>query len=326
MRNIRESLKILLVRTDRLGDVILSLPLAGAIKEKFQGAQVDFLCRRYTAPVPIMCKYVDRTFCIERKSLRQILKRQEYDVAILIHPTLSDALFLFRLGIKTRIGSAYRLYSFLFTERVREHRKASEYHEITYNLHLLAPLGIYCEWKEPDIVVPSYAVEKGMEIIRGLGLISKRFVIVHPGSGGSALGWKPHQFRRLVKLIKGKGVDVSVTSGPGEEKVAEYVADGVPVISGLNLFVLSGVISQASSLVANSTGILHLADALGTPTFGIFPVLRQTSQLRWKPAKGRAFSPDLPLCKRCSTRCGHYPCTDIVRPEDVAEIVAQNLK
>lgn len=323
MTNFFENARILLVRTDRLGDVILSLPLAIAIKEKFPHARVDFLCRRYTAPAPIMCPYVDKTFCKERSSVRAILQKQEYDVTILIHPSLSDAIFLFRLGIKTRIGTAYRLYSFLFNHRIKEHRKDSKFHEITYNLHLLKPLGIHCDWREPKIVVPDYAKGKGLAFIEKFGLKSKDFVIVHPGSGGSALGWKPAQFHKLVQIIRSKGVNVAVTAGPGEREVAEYVAGCSPIISGLNLFYLSGVISQANLLVANSTGILHLADAIGIPTLGIFPVLRQASQARWRPARGVPISPNLPLCKRCSKKCDCYPCTDLVKPEDVARKILE---
>jgi len=88
-RNIRN---ILLVRTDRIGDVILTLPMAQAIRENFADAKVGFLARQYTAPILEISTYIDEILLRETPELAQ--KLREYDAAILVHPTPKDALAL----------------------------------------------------------------------------------------------------------------------------------------------------------------------------------------------------------------------------------------
>ena len=57
--------RILIVRTDNIGDVVLTLPLAGYLKELIPGVQVDLVCRAYAAPVVRCCRHVDRVLALD---------------------------------------------------------------------------------------------------------------------------------------------------------------------------------------------------------------------------------------------------------------------
>ncbi len=316
--------KVLVVRTDRLGDVVLTLPVAQALKEHLPGAEIGFLARDYTLPVLEMSPAVDIPLSIEAESAAERIK--EFDAAILAHPTPKDALALRRAKIPIRIGTKYRAYSFLFTHRVAEHRKPCLHHEITYNLHLLRPLGIDVEWLVPVLVPPADACEQAFAVARRYGLAEGEFVAVHPGSGGSSLSWSADKFRAFVGALFRRGIPCAVTAGPGEEALAEYVSAGrAPIIEGLGLKVLAAFYKLSAAVVAPNTGTLHLADAVGTKAFGIYPVLRTMSPARWHPARnpGGAIVPNVPRCKRCSPKCPHFPCVDLIDPGDVAERVAE---
>ncbi|MEW6654038.1 MAG: glycosyltransferase family 9 protein, partial [Bacteroidota bacterium] len=139
---------ILIVRTDRIGDVVLSLPLAWLLKKHIPKVRVSFLVRDYTAPLVRNCKYVDEVIVLSEKNGKaQIAEnvnalKHKFDACIAAFPTYPIALILFLSGINTRIGSGYRWYSFLFNKKVYEHRKYGERHELEYNVRMLQQLNI----------------------------------------------------------------------------------------------------------------------------------------------------------------------------------------
>ena len=310
--------KILIIRTDRLGDVILTLPLAQAVKEKFSDVFVGFLARNYTAPVIEMSPFVDEILSIEDEAL--LSKLRNYDAAILVHPTPRDAFLLWRAKIPMRIGTAYRAYSFLFTHRIREHRKDCRHHELTYNLHLLRPLGIDSEWLSPKITIPRNAIENAHAIVQSNSLSEEKFIAVHPGSMGSSLKWSVTRFAELAKILFEKNIPFIVTAGQNEKMSAMYVAgkNGI-VISDIDIKTLAALYSMALAIVASNTGTLHLADAVGTKVFSVYPVLKTMSSARWAPANfpDGIITPDMKPCTACSKRCPHYPCPDKVTAEQV---------
>lgn len=313
--------KILLVRTDRLGDVILSLPMADAIKQKFPDANVGFLGRKYTKPAIEMSPFVDEIFTIEDKNLLE--KISEYDAAVLVHPTFRDALLLWRARIKMRIGTAYRAYSFLLTHCVAEHRKDCRFHELSYNLHLLRPLGIENDYLPPKIVPPAEAVENADKIVKQSELEPQHFIAIHPGSGGSSLGWSALRFAEFADILSKRNIPFLVTAGIGEYELAMYVSGGNEraVLDELDVKTLAALYSLSSAVIAQNTGTLHLADAVGTKAFAVYPRLRTMSPKRWAPANFHDGAIPLwrddELCKKCSKKCKIYPCTDTISAKQV---------
>jgi heptosyltransferase III len=316
--------KFLIVRTDKLGDVITTLPLAEALKRKFPECYVGFLCRKYTSPVVRLCRYVDEV--IEKDGCSNLVDEiSRFDTAVLVHPTWEDAILLWRSGIRNIIGSKYRLYSPLFTDRVALHRKKSELHEVSLNLKLLKPLGADVDFIAPKIEVPADVANRIGEMLAQMNYLPKKFIVVHAGSGGSALSWSVGSFKRLVGLFKSKNIYCLSTFGEGEKRIALEIAGGCEnnIIGGLSLVELAAVFQNASAFVGSSTGTLHLADAVGTPAFAVFPALNQTSHRRWAPSNYRAgaIAVDLPVCYKCSDDCPVYPCPETVSPETVLEYV-----
>jgi len=224
-----------------------------------------------------------------------------------------------------RIGTAYRAYSFLFTHRVAEHRMDCKFHELTYNLHLLRPLGIEIDWLPPRLVPPRDALAEARKMLHDKGIAENKAIVLHPGSKGSSLKWGAEHFRRLGELIVRHGIPLLVTAGDDEESLAEYVAGerGI-VICGLNLKTLAALYTLAVAVVAPNTGTLHLADAVGTRAFCVYPALRTMSPARWAPANfpGGAIVPQREICAKCSRSCGIYPCPDAVTPQQVFQKMA----
>lgn len=136
-------------RTDRIGDLILTLPLAEAIKRADPGARVTFCVQEYTRPLLSLSPHIDDSIAIGGRDLdggvrrfASMLREQSIDCAVFAYPRPRLALAAAFAGIPMRIGSRYRWYSPFFTHRRAEHRRSGDSHEMEYNLRLLEESGI----------------------------------------------------------------------------------------------------------------------------------------------------------------------------------------
>ena len=306
------------------------------LKSLFPHANVSMLLRSYTKDVASGAEGLSEILAYDHngklKSFFEMLRELRlgrYDLAIIAFPRFRISLLLWLAGIPARLGTGYRWYSFLFNLRVFEHRKVGQKHESEYNLGLLKGLGV-----EPP-VPPKPAVRFSEEdrlvalaLMHELGIQKDDpWIILHPGSGGSARDWKAQNFGALATHLAEKGFTVAVTGGPGEDSlVAEVVkcsnGGGVPVVNRLNLKQLAALISFARLFVSNSTGPLHIASAVGTPVIGFYPDIPACSAVRWGPLTDRrvVFIPNRKNCPLCiGGECRSDLCMDQIRVEDVAK-------
>lgn len=328
--------KILLVRTDRLGDVVLSLPAAAMIKSRLPGAQVHFLTRAYTAPLAAMSPGVDRVVVDEGKGVLALtgrLRGQGYEAAVLLYPSLRLALALQLAAIPIRAGTAFRAYSLLFNRRVPLHRRHSRRHELELNLDLVRR-GLRLAIEDDQLLQypPKLRLDpRQQEELRAKwGWEQGTTIILHPGSGGSARDWPVSYFYRLAASLLSRGYRVAVTLGPGEEKIREGIdgslAGRIQWLQGLDLDRLATIISLASLMVANSTGPLHLATAVGTKALGIYCPIKPCLPQRWGPygSGHRALRPQVPECEKClGPRCRYWDCMETITVDRVLENIEE---
>ncbi|MBM2841553.1 MAG: ADP-heptose:LPS heptosyltransferase, partial [Bacteroidetes bacterium] len=207
----QRSTRILLVRTDRLGDVILTLPMLPLLRKRFPDARIDMLLTTYTSELVSGNPYVNEILhydnadgLIPFRSMLQTIRSRDFDIAIVVHPTPRLAWLVFRAGIPLRIGTGYRYYSVLFNRRVFEHRKDAKRHELEYNLNLLKELDCPIDG-EPEfaITIPAEVEAKVEGLLSQLQIDREReLVIIHPGSGGSAREWPAGYFGMLAEKLQ----------------------------------------------------------------------------------------------------------------------------
>ncbi len=336
--------RVLLIRTDHIGDVLLSLPVVTALKREFPALKVDMLVQPNVAPLlqnhpdlnaVTTCDSEDESDPrIGILDLRKKLRSNQYDVVIILHPTCREAFLTFISHIPIRIGSGYRAYSFLFNSRVYEHRKHNLKHESECNLGLLRPLGIDSEKLEkplPEVHLFPQELEEAKAILKELGVdFDRPLIIMHPGSAGSSLRWSAKRFAELSDLIVEKArVQVLVSWGPGEEDLAKYFLRlvSLPVFSlpkGTDLRSLAGIYKQGTLFIGNSTGPMHLAAAVGLPVIAIFSPIKANSETRWGPLgeNHTIFKPPIEACDDCKgEKCEYFNCMDRVLPEIVFDRV-----
>lgn len=319
--NTRKS--ILIVRTDRIGDVVLSLPIAWILKKNMPDARITFLVRDYTAPLVRKCKYVDEVIVLAERNGKPLIAnniaslKDKFDTCIVAFSTYPIALILFLAGIKTRIGSGYRWYSFLFNKKVYEHRKYGERHELEYNVRLLQQLNIESNLNPGNvdfgIQIDGSINEIVLNKLKGLGWNGiHKIAIVHPGSGGSALDLPKEKMKLLVdKISENENIVLVITGSLLEKELCNYFVVSNKTINTAGIFnleELTALISNSEIVIANSTGPIHIAAALGKHVIGFYPKFAAVSPQRWGPYTREAsiFQPTV-----CDGNCSREKCQTI---------------
>ena len=331
--------RILVVRTDRIGDVLLSTPVLEALRLKYPEAHIAMLVSKGSKEVVEGNPFLNETLVDEGEKASKLAKRlkaKRFDTAVVLHPTPRLAWALSRAGIPLRVGTGYRGYSFLFTQRVYEHRKTALRHELEYNLSLAEALGASLTDPQAKIFLSSEDRAWAKERLAKAGVKEgERLVGIHPGSGGTARDWKPEKFGELGERIQ-KELDARavVTGVEAEKDLADIVASKmsrspVMIIGETNLKQLTAVLEREAAFISNSTGPMHLAAAVGTPVVALFPPIRACSPKRWGPwGKGhKVILPKVPECKKCvETKCRYCDCMDMITVDEVFIAVKEALK
>jgi ADP-heptose:LPS heptosyltransferase len=320
---------LLIVRTDRIGDVVLSLPLAGIIKKKYPECRITFLVREYTKALAANHPFIDQIITLDTEADKILLfknvkkiKKQNFDASIIVYPTFITALIIFLSGIKKRIGTGYRWYSPLFNTKIYEHRKHALKHELEYNVGLLKALGIDEEVTpssvEFNLLPQKKAVVNANSVLMNEG-ITGPFIIIHPGSGGSSVDLPIPKFRELINLIdKEFSVPIVLTGSASERELCESlkISHNVKNFAGrFNLDELTAIIDRSFLFIANSTGPLHIAAALGKYTIGFYPRISACAAKRWGPYSNKTiiFEPEID-CSDCTReQCARLDCMNTIQ-------------
>lgn len=280
--------RIIVARTDRIGDVVLSLPVFASLKKCHPRIETIALVQDYTSDVVSSSPYVDSVVTYDPNESIYLttkkLVRVNADAILFLFPRFRLSAAALLAGIRMRVGTAYRWYSFLFNTKVHEHRKISIKHEAEYNLALAEALG--CREKIYDIRLnPNEEASNRVKAFLRENNI-ERFVIIHPGSGGSAFEWGQNKFRQLVESIIAKlDMKVIVTGTSSEFTLCKNTSNGIAINTAgrFSLLEFIALLSEAEMFISNSTGSLHLAAAVGTAVIGIYPNNKPMTPVRWAP-------------------------------------------
>jgi heptosyltransferase-2 len=340
--NLKGKERFLVIRTDRIGDVILSTPVPEAIKRKYPNSQVTMMVSSYTRDLFNHNPWVDEVITYDLENIKgffklvKSLREKGFDVAILLRPDLRLALILFLSGIRVRIGTGYRAYGFLFNHRIYQHRKTIEKHEVEYNLSMLFPVGIFKEKTMPRIYLSSEEERYSRRIFEDLNIREEDVkIVIHPGSGHSSLNYPLEKFALLAdKLIEGFSSKVILTGNKNEEELSEKMRalmrnQPFNLTGQTDLRALCSLLKGADLLICNSTGPMHMAAALGTPVLALFSPLFVASPRRWGPyGEGHeVISPPVKTCYKCNPeRCSDFNCMEKIDPEEIILRIKRILK
>lgn len=327
----------LVSRTDAIGDVVLTLPVCGRLKQLFPGCRVVLIGRTYTQAVAEACPWVDDFLNFDEllklppDARLALFRAQAAETILHIFPNKVLAGLARRAGIPVRIGTRNRLFHWFTCNRlVALSRRHSPLHEAQLNLHLLGPLGETATLPLPEVaalvqLTPAVPLPTQWQQLLAARQSGQLNVVLHPRSRGSAREWGLQHFGTLARMLHTAGHRVFVTGTAAEgEELRDWLAGHAPYLAAdltgqLTLPELLAFIGAADGLVAGSTGPLHLAAALGRHALGLYPPIRPMHPGRWAPLGPHAeyLVFDKPNCEDCRTRPASCACIKALAPAEV---------
>lgn len=323
--------KILISRTDKLGDLVLALPFIETLKKRYPNCVVDVMASLYASPILEHNNAINKILRVQndqllsnnlyRKDLLQRIKKENYKIVIVLYPERQISRLFYKAEIPIRIGTAGRFHSIFFNTRLLHSRKKNIKHESEYNLDFMS----FFKDGETVTVPKVYLTEKDIlsakKILKNAGITSD-FIVLHPGSGGSAEAWLSERFIELYKKLESKGMVLVVSGSEKEGEQFDNLSHSIgysdlnKITGNTDLRALAAVLSLAKVVVANSTGPLHLAVSVSTKTVGLYPSKKAMSPTRWGPLGSGNFVM-LPGGK-CDCPVGKCSCMEKIVPDEVA--------
>jgi heptosyltransferase-2 len=283
---------ILIVPYMWIGDFVRCHSVVRVLNERFPGRPVDMLASKLTAPLTAFMPGVRKaiTFDIPRKTaafsenvaLAKLLRAENYGSALVMPRKWKAAFAPWWAGIPERTG-VFGEGRFLLLNDIRWDEKSHK-RMIDQSCALALPKGAMLpgEWPLPQLVVSEAQADEWrgrMNVAKGT-----KAVALAPGSVGEAKRWPVAYYAETAKQLAQSGVEVWIVGGPDEKpfakEILEHAGQGVRDFSGGKLS--DGVIalSQASAVVANDSGLLHVSAALGVTAIGMFG---PTDPAKWAP-------------------------------------------
>ncbi|MFL5676340.1 MAG: glycosyltransferase family 9 protein [Chloroflexota bacterium] len=348
--------RILVVRLDGLGDVLMTTPairaLAGAGRRTRR--EIRLLTSPAGAALAPLLPEVDGTIVAEPPWLKpgegsprpadedaadiellaERLREGRFDAAVIFtvqsQSALPSAMLCLMAGIPLRLAHARENPYRLLTDWVQDPEPlAPVRHEVRRQLDLVAAIGARVEDEHLSVRVPPAASRLIRELLRAMGIEpGDRWVVVHPGASASSRRYPIEAFARVVgALVQEHGVRVVLAGGPEEmEAVAELQAAGgpgcVPIAGVLDLAHLAALLAVAPVFIGNNSGPAHLAAAVGTPVVDLY-ALTNLQHAPWG-VPSRVLAHDVPCkgCRKSICPVGHHACLRGVLP---ASVVAATL-
>lgn len=288
---------ILVVRADRMGDIVFTIPAIRALRRKFPEAKITLWIDRSTRDLVEGLPFIDEIIFEDRATglpgyFRYVmaLRKKKFDLAVIYHTKKRTNMACFLAGIPYRLGYKNNKFGFLLNHPVADERNLGNKHETEYCMDLLKSIGV-----EPGDLALEVALHKDAEewadrFFADHGLRGKNVVALHPSASCSTRLWPTDSYADLARrLIKENKASIVIVGGeaarPAAERIAKYAGDGVIDLTGrTSLSQLTSVLKRCRLLVSNDSGPVHVGAAVGTPVISLF--LRSQPGInpqRWRP-------------------------------------------
>ena len=296
-----EAPSILITRTDRIGDLVLTTPVFEALRKKFPKAHIAALVFLEHREIVQGNPYLDEVILYDKKGserglwgqflFSRELRRRKFDVVIHAHGTNRMHLASWLAGVPIRIGYARRM-PWALTQVYPYNKKEGKKQEAEYLFELLEPLGI----SPPEKIKPSFPVTgRSIRSLENLFLFheiprSLSWVVLNPSASDVTKMWPAERFAELVTRIEKERPSVFFAIGTVKgrsiiKKLKQNTKVPVFDLSGrLSLGMLGALLERASLLVSNDSGPVHIATAVGAPVVSIFGRYEPgLGPVRWRP-------------------------------------------
>ena len=288
--------RILVARTDKIGDLVLSIPSFFMLKKMYPNAELIVLVRGYNADIVRNLSYIDRVIKIDGFTKDELLEKIAYfkaDVFIALYNDSYIASLAKASKAKIKIGPISKLSSFFtYNKGIRQQRSKSIKNEAEYNLDLVAKLD---KERYDEIFELNTKIELSEENRNVANLyfsennINGKVLVVNPFMGGSAKNITDEQYINILKKVKQEtpNLNIIITCHISDEERAEKLRlalaqENIFVFAnGASILNTAAIIERANVYFGGSTGPTHIAGALRKKIVAIYPNKKTQSPTRW---------------------------------------------
>jgi heptosyltransferase-2 len=258
---------VLIVAPNWLGDAMMALPAIRDVRRHFSDRPLMIGARASIASVFRAVPGIDRIIVLDRSKAPANIPA---DIGLLLPNSFRSAWDLKRSGVQERWGYRSDFRGLLLTRAVRRPRTKVPFPE--YYAHLVRQLGIETGPLTAELKLPESMIVAGAALLEQQGWRGTRPLVgLAPGAAfGHAKRWPSRRFRDLSATLARDGGAACVILGRGEDRDAAQGIEGIDLIGRTDLPLLMGVVAHCDVLVANDSGALHLAAALGVPVVGLY--------------------------------------------------------
>ena len=323
-------MKLILLRLDKIGDLISTLPVDQVSWLKEEKIEVQWVIAKglssiIEAAVPKR-KYLELDLKVPSQATQQLiqfLKEEKPDAVVVFYAPWWVSYACWRAGVPLRVGRKSQWYSFFFFNKaLRQSRSLSKTHEADFNCQLLD-----FAFGKSGSQTPFLLLEPPprRHLFEKHALRPGEYFIVHPGMAGSALNWPQAQYNILIEKLINAGT-VVITGTQADEPYLNEIRpqwqhhDKIRWLQdSLSFEDLLSLLRSARGVVAPSTGVLHLAACMLQPkVVGLYSPVRAHSATRWGPRgpDSQSITPevDCPATQKCwQDRCPHHPCMEQIK-------------
>lgn len=336
--------RILLVRPDRIGDVLLSTPAVEAARKALPDAWIMMLVAPHAREIVDLNPFLNGYLILDKKGRHRgflgmvrfvkELRRYRFDTALVFHGTRRVHLALFLARIPVRIGYD-RKWGFFLTKRLKDVKVYGKKHEADYTMDLLRAARLVVgggrvfmpTTEESDVRMERFLKERGVSE-------KDELIAIHPGASSPSKLWMSDRFAEVADRLQEWNYKVILVSGPQDIATGQAVLKAMrwPAVDACGQTTvreLASLFKKAKLLISNDSGPVHVAVGVGTPVISIFgrsqPGLSKT---RWRPLgeKDIALQKDVgcPVCLADDCQI-HFECLKALSVEEVLAAARQIL-
>ena len=330
---------ILVVRLDRMGDVLLSFPAIRALRERFPRARITALTQPYARSLMERCPDLDDAMVYDYKKkgmhrslrgyfrlLREI-QRRRFDMVFILHPTFRSHLLCYLASIPYRVGLKTR-GSFLLTHSILDLRHEGYQHESDNAMDVVRALGVRSVPKELQFSLFGEELKEAEALLKEEGMtLRDDYVAFHAGASCHSKQWPVTSFIELGKMMKSRwGYRVVLVgderSGAIHQEITQALGhDAIDLAGKTPLPVLAVILKHSKIFISNDSGPVHLGSAVGAQVVSLFGRIQKgLSSKRWRPlGKQSLFLQKDVGCVTClADKCTiGFECLRALRPPEV---------
>jgi ADP-heptose:LPS heptosyltransferase len=293
--------KVLIVRNDKIGDLILIIPAVYALYKTIPQLKVSLLVSGYAKDITNFIPNINKVIIDDGDidKLTDAIKKCNFDAVISLFSSFRVARVLKLARIPIRIAPATKMWQFYYNHRVPQRRSLSLKPEFIYNRELIS---YFCsvffkkdllQTYPPYIKIAKKDKQKTMSVFykKYPDLKNQKVILIHPGSGGSAQNLKLEQYAILIKELSKNNYRPLISAGVSliENENANILQNMTKKYKtqtyqnkNANLYDFVCFLSVVDVFIAGSTGPLHIAAALNKKTIGFYPNRLSATSLRWQ--------------------------------------------